>query len=463
MSDTFRRILTFGNLVDWGKAQSGMSGSMRRRPAGDLWMDSRKIRSGDVFVALRGENDDGHRYVEQALKAGAGAAIVARSELSRFSGKLASKLIVADDPLKAVGRMARTYRARLNIPVIAVTGSNGKTTTRQFIAAVLGARFTVGETGGNWNNHIGVPLTILRLRGNEGIAVLELAANHNGEIAPLSRIASPDIAVITNIGYAHIGNFGSLTRTTDTKFEITAGMHGAGAFCLLNGDDSRLVSRARRDAIKAVFFGEASSSCVRPRDIAVSYAGETSFSLDGIRYTLPMAGRHYVMSALPAIFLGRWFGVPDTDIAGALRGLKPDAMRGLVAFKRGTGFIVDCYNANPSSMQSALTLLCDTVPAGRRAAIVGDMMELGRFAGPLHRQLGGRLGGARLRELIIVGSHAPLVAEAARAHGLKQSRIHCAADAAEALKIARTVLKPGDTVLLKASRAVKLESVFEGF
>jgi len=440
-----------------------MSARLRRRPAGDVWMDSRKVRPGDVFVALRGEDDDGHTYVEKALAAGAAAAIIARSRLHSFAPSLRPRLIAVDDPLQAVGRMARAYREKLNIPFIAITGSNGKTTTRRIIASVLRARFTVGETVGNWNNNIGVPLTILRFRGDERIGVVEMAANHGGEIRPLSHIASPDIAVITNIGYAHIGNFGSLAKTTDAKFEITSGFRRGMHFCLLNGDDPRLVARAKRNGYDAVLYGFSSRCAVRARDVEVAAAGMTAFSVDGTRFVMPVAGRHFVYNALPAVFLGRWFGMNDETIAAVLRTVEPDPLRGRIAIKRGVRFIVDCYNANPSSMHSAIALLCDIAPRGRRAAIVGDMMELGRYATVLHRQVGRRLGEAEVSRVIAVGRYASEVAAGAAAAGIHAPRIQCAADAGEALAAARSVMKAGDTVLLKASRAVKLESVFERF
>jgi UDP-N-acetylmuramoyl-tripeptide--D-alanyl-D-alanine ligase len=463
MHDGRRNPVTIEHLIVWGRAQSGMPRALRNMPAKDIWMDSRKIRPGDIFLAVRGEKDDGHSYVGAALNAGAAAAIVCSSSINDFPADLRSRLIVVRNPLEAAGRMAEAYRRMLNIPFVAITGSNGKTTTRQFISAVLESKFKVGQTGGNWNNHLGVPLTILRFSGDERIGVIEMGSNHSGEIAPLSKIVSPDIAVITNVGYAHIGNFGNLEKTADEKFDITAGMRNKDAFCVLNGDDSRLVKRAVESEIKSIFFGSSRRSSVRPGRVKIHEDGRTTFSVDNLNCVLNMAGRHFVNNALPAIYLGRWFGISDTQIVKALAELKPDSMRGGILRKKGVSFIVDCYNANPSSMQSAIMLLKDTPASGRRVAITGDMLELGKFSNILHRQLGRRLGAAKIDELITVGEYSRLVAENAVASGMKKIHVHCASDAEEGLKLVRKVLKKGDTVLLKASRSVKLETISKGY
>ncbi len=463
MPSTIRRPITLANLVKWGKAHSSMSASDARIAVGDVWMDSRKVQPGDVFVALRSESDDGHNYVEKALAAGASAAIVARAQVGRYPQQIHSRLIAAADPLRAVGRMACAYRLRLNIPFVAVTGSNGKTTTRQFIATVLGTRFTVGQTSGNWNNHIGVPLTVLRFTGRERIGVVELAANHKKEIGPLAAIVQPDIAVITNIGYAHIGLFGSLSETAKAKFEIVSGLRHRSNLVVLNGDDMRLVRYAQKMKHRVVFYGLSKRCGVRACDISVSPSGETSFVVDGFRYALGMPGRHFVYSALPAVFLGRWFGISESTIAEALRALEADPMRGRIENKGGVRFVIDCYNANPSSMRSGIALLCDVASGGRKVAIVGDMLELGPFSARLHRQLGTRLGVARVDVVIAAGQFGAHVADGARRSGIRARDIHCVPDAAAALETAKRVLRRGDTVLLKASRAVQLERVFDGF
>ncbi|MFW5775369.1 MAG: UDP-N-acetylmuramoyl-tripeptide--D-alanyl-D-alanine ligase, partial [Chitinivibrionales bacterium] len=335
---------TVAELADWAGAPLSMAKRVQQHAVTTIWMDSRKIAPGDVFLALSTANNDGHDFVESALESGAAAAIVSRKKAERFSSRIQKKLILTSDPLKAVSRMAQRYRKQLGIPVIAVTGSNGKTTTRQFIATVLKQGLSVGETFSNWNNEIGVPLSILRFSRDDEIAVVELAANHVGEIHGLSRITRPDVAIITNIGYAHIGMFKTLKNTTNTKFEITAGLPKRGGVLLLNGDDPRLVRSAEDYGYKTMFFGYSRRCAIRVSEELVAENGEMSFTVDNYRYRLRMPGRHFIYSALPAIHTGREHGISEQKIADALYGLEPDPLRGRIRHKSGIVFVVDCYN-----------------------------------------------------------------------------------------------------------------------
>jgi len=253
--DIRRGGLTLADIIDWGNGTSSLSASQCRVKANYLWNDSRKVARGDVFVAIATEKDDGHRYVRAAFAAGASAAIVAKGAQVECTPADRRKLIAVADPLRAVQRIAARYRQELDILLIGVTGSSGKTTTRSFIAAVLQTAFPVGETYTNWNNHIGVPLSLLRFSGEEWAGVIEMGANHTGEISVLSKVAQPDIAVITNIGYAHLGLFGSLAATTRAKFEIADGLTKKDGFLLLNGDDPRIVKHAAGLRIPRSFSG----------------------------------------------------------------------------------------------------------------------------------------------------------------------------------------------------------------
>ncbi len=440
-----------------------MPDSLLRKRIGAVWMDSRKISPGDVFLALKSEHDDGHRYVPAALKAGACAAIVSRRNASGYSPREQKKCIGVANPLKAVQRMAAAYRKELDIPVVAVTGSSGKTTTRQFITTVLSAGLSVGNTEGNWNNHIGVPLSVLRLSGKEDIAILELGANHKHEINTLSRIIKPDVGIITNIGYAHIGYFGSLDAIANAKFEIVNGMRKQTGVLLLNGDDTRLVKKNAERGWKAVFFGMSPRCGIRAEQVTVGRDGKTMFFVKGHRYKLSMPGRHFIYCALPALFLARQLGIPESVIADTLYAIKPDPMRGRIITKSGIRFIVDCYNANPSSMRAGIALLSDVAGKKKKCAIVGDMLELGRYSARLHKSLGKQIAEAGVEKVVAVGRFAGAVADGAIAHGIKASRIFCAPDAQQAVAYTRKLLKPGDTVLLKGSRGVKLETVLKKF
>jgi UDP-N-acetylmuramoyl-tripeptide--D-alanyl-D-alanine ligase len=456
-------FLTLHNAVRWSGAANRFSASLLKRTITGFSNDSRTVEKDDVFVALSTEKDDGHRYVTGALRRGAAAALVAKRKLSLVSDADANKLLVVSDPLKALQRIALKYRRALGIPIIGITGSSGKTTTRGFIAAVLKQKLTVGETSGNLNNHIGVPLSLLRFTGKEDVGVIEMGANHAREIHALSLIVGPTIGVITNIGYAHIGYFGSLAAIARAKMEITDGMSDRGGFLMLNGDDPRLIHAGSGMRRTIVYFGMSRLCHVRARNIRIVDGASTLFEVNGEEYRLAMPGRHFIYGALPAIYLGRYFGVPRELIARAIESMAPLAMRGTLEKKSGATFIVDCYNANPSSMKSAIDLLRDVSGNKRPVAIVGDMLELGRHSRRLHLALGKQLVRSGVREILAVGQQAPIVEQGALEEGMRQKNITIAANGAEALEIAKRLVRKNDVVLLKGSRGVRLETVFEGF
>ena len=365
------------------------------------------------------------------------------------------------DPLKSLQRIASKYRAMLPCTVVGITGSSGKTTARSFVSAVLRQSLDVSETQGNWNNHIGVPLCLLRFTGHEIAGVLELGANHAREIHTLSKMVRPDIGIIMNIGYAHIGYFGSLANIAKAKFEIVDGMKRSGTL-LLNGDDPLLVKKATTVKMNVEFFGMSKRCGVRAENVRLTGTGHTAFAVDGDEYELPMPGKHFVYSALAAIAVARRFGVDKSRIDAAFSALKPGAMRGTIEKRAGATFVVDCYNANPSSMKSGIELLAEVAGKSPKVAIVGDMLELGKFAPRLHAALGRQLAAARVKRILAVGEYASAVAKGAAAGGLARKNILTAPDSFSAAPIARTMVKSGDVVLLKGSRGVHLETVYEG-
>ncbi len=454
--------LTLGSLIEWCGGISELSETQRKKSIPGIWHDSRKVQPGSVFVAMGSDRDDGHAYVEAAFKAGAAAAIVNKKKEVVCSASFRKKLIRVTDPLKAVQKAAARYRKEMGILFVGITGSNGKTTTRTFISSVLNQAFDTGETYGNFNNHIGVPLSILRFQGDEWAGVIEMGANHENEIHELSRIVRPDIAVITNIGYGHVGLFGSLANTTRAKFEIADGLSSDG-FMLLNGDDSRLVKGARERGLKTVFYGMSSNCQIRPDSTGIDNENGVYFRLDGTVFRLSMPGRHFIYSALPAICIGRRCGISDDIIAEALAAQKPVSMRGTVEMKNGVFFIVDCYNANPSSMKSAIAYLVDMSLVSKRVAVVGDMLELGSYSKRLHRELGKDLVNAGVKKIIAVGTFASEVADAAVEAGISGKKVFVAENSEQAVMIARNEIVEGDMVLLKGSRGIHLETLFEKF
>lgn len=454
--------LTLEQLVVWSKATTCLSPSLLRKRINEVWMDSRKILSGDVFVALTSEKDDGHRYVSAALKAGALAAIVAKKKIPHFSEKERQRLIGVSDPLGALQAIASRYRLYLDIPIIGITGSSGKTTTRLFMTSVLASCLQVGSSAGNFNNHIGVPLSILRLRKGHDIAVLEFGANHSGEISRLTRIARPDVGVISNIGYAHIGLFGSLQNTAEAKLEIVHGIDRRDGLLLINGDDSLLVKKCAEHGYKPLYFGCSRRCGIRAENISVTRKG-TSFTVQGFRYRLSMPGRHFIYCALPAIVMARELEIPRESVAETLCRIKPEPLRGGIEQKAGKTFIVDCYNANPSSMKAAITLLGDVAQQKKKVAVVGDMLELGRYSERCHRALGEQLAAAGVAKIIAIGSFAATVADGALHKGMNRKNIHCFNTTEDAVEPAHTLLKKGDVVLVKGSRGMKLEQIINTF
>lgn len=454
--------LTFGNAAAWSGAQCSLSTARAARRVSMVTHDSRQVEQNGLFVALKTERDDGHRYVSQALSQGAGAALVSSRGVRQVPERYRDRLLVVGNPLKALQRMAARYRREMGLLVVGVTGSSGKTTTRTFMASVLDARVPTGSTRGNWNNHIGMPLSLLSLQGDEYAAVIEMGANHVGEIHTLTRIARPDIAVITNVGYGHVGLFGSLANTTRAKLEIADGLPRRKGILLVNGDDRRLLKAARSLGVSLHTFGfGAKNDCAA--DLVTSDASGTTFRVSGDTYRLRIPGRHFVYAALPSIALGLRVGLSPNEIARVLQQQRPVSMRGGVRRRKGVSFVLDCYNANPDSMRSALALLSDLCPSKRRVAVLGEMLELGPYAKRLHKRLGRDAAAAGLRELIAVGPHAADIASGARDGGMGSRRIRTAADAQSAADTLNTTARAGDTVLLKASRGMRLEDVFSRF
>lgn len=455
--------LTLGSLIEWCGGKSDLPVSKMKTKVGTVWNDSRKVTPGDVFIAIKTDRDDGHNYIENAFKAGAVAAIVDKKSKISCAAKDLSKLIKVTDPIKALQNAANKYRKAMGILFVGVTGSSGKTTTRTFISSVLRQGVSVGETFSNWNNHIGVPQSILKFAGNEWAGVIEMGANHVGEIHELSKIVEPDIAVITNIGYAHVGLFGSLANTTRAKFEIADGLNRKEGFMLLNGDDTRLVKGAKERGLRTVLYGFSSRCGIRPENVTIDSDKGITFDLDGFTFKLAMPGRHFIYSALPAIYIGRRCGMPDEMIAEALLQQKPVSMRGTIETRKGVRFIVDCYNANPSSMKSGITYLSDVTEPDQRVAIVGDMLELEKYSKKLHSELGKDLATASVKKALIVGSFAKNVVEGAIAAGMPKKSLFTAENAESGVEIARKIISEGDTVLLKGSRGIHLETIFEKF
>ena len=459
-----KKRLTLGMLRDWSGGKSSGTQSFLSKKVQRVIADSRLIQKGDVFLALKTASNDGHRYIDTAIEAGATACVVSSGSKYFKDSSYGVRCITSRNPLRAVQKAAAKYVSVLGIPRIGITGSNGKTTTRRFISHVLSSAFNVGETYTNWNNDIGVPLSILKLTAQEDVVVLEMGANHEREIHDLSKIVKPEFGVITNIGYAHIGFFKSLKKTTNAKFEMIDGMSSKTGLLLINGDDRRLVTKGKESPIKTHHFGLSPRCDTRATDISLSANQKLSFKVHGDSYSISTPARYFIYNALPAIFMGLEFGMPVRKIQEAVRSFKPATMRGTISTRKGVRFIVDCYNANPTSMISAFQYLADSSDKKvRRVAILGDMFELGSSSRRLHRWVGKKIPSYGVQRLITVGKFAQAIAEGARDAGLASKNISHAENSKEGSNVAKKILRAGDIVLLKGSRGVKLEEIYKSF
>ncbi|MFT4045506.1 MAG: UDP-N-acetylmuramoyl-tripeptide--D-alanyl-D-alanine ligase [Solimonas sp.] len=422
----------------------------RDRRFSQVSTDSRAMLDGALFVALKGERFDGHAFVAQARAAGAVAALV-----SEFVDVDIAQLKVGDT-LVGLQWLARLWRQRFDIPVVAVTGSNGKTTTKQMLAAILRARGPVLATQGNLNNHIGVPLTLLRLRGEHRTAVIEMGANHLGEIARLASIAKPDVGVVTQAGDAHLEGFGSREGVARGKGELFAGLgeHGVAA---INAEDVYAPLWQQLAGKAAVLrFGLRDGVDVRALHVEPQAGAGTRFTLltpqGRAEVLLPVPGRHNVMNALAAASCGIALGLDPAQIAIGLAQMQGAAGRlGWKTTAQGARLLDDSYNANPTSLRAGLDLLAEL--PGRRWLVLGDMAELGPDAARLHAEAGVEAKRLGIERLFTVG---PLAAEAARAFGSGGEPYDSAGQLAGALapQLDKTI-----TLLVKGSRSARMERV----
>ena len=422
--------------------------------------DSRTIKPGELFVALRGENFDGHEFVEAGANAGATGALVDLNWRGSVPNDFA--LLRATDTLQAYQALAANYRRSLALKVLAITGSNGKTSTKDFAASVLARRFQVTRTEGNFNNHIGLPRTILEATSEDEVAVWEIGMNHPGEIAALSKIAAPDAAIITNIGVAHIEFMGSREAIAAEKGALAEAIEPQGTV-ILNADDPFSEGIAARTRAKVVFAGT-TGGAVRAIEIRQSADGSEFTIVEGAhrcRAQLPVAGSHMVQNALLAVAAGRAFGLSIEECAAGLAAAPLTKARLQIKEIGGVQFLDDSYNANPDSMKAALRTLVELDAEGKRIAVLGEMRELGAESERGHREIGETAATLGVDQLITIGDAAELIAEGARTAGL--DKVSSAQSTSEAAKLLSEMVEPGDLVLIKGSRAARTEEVIEQF
>jgi UDP-N-acetylmuramoyl-tripeptide--D-alanyl-D-alanine ligase len=441
-------------------ASASVSGGDGNVSIDKISTDSRTLKRGELFVALRGENFDGHKFVEAAVKTGAAGAIV---DLG-WKGKVPDNFTVirVEDTLQAYQTVAANYRKSLPLRVLAITGSNGKTSTKDFAAAVLGRRFRVTKTQGNFNNHVGLPRTMLEATSQDEVAVWEIGMNHPGEVAALAKIAAPNAAVITNIGIAHIEFMGSREAIAAEKGALAEAIGPQGSI-ILNADDPFSKNIAARTHAKVIFAGTTAGT-IRAGEITQSAHGSDFTILEGAhrcRAQLPVPGLHMVQNAMLAVAAGRVFGLSLEEAAAGLVAAPLAKARLQIRQIGGVQFIDDSYNANPDSMKAALRTLVELDADGKRIAVLGEMRELGKESARGHREVGETAAELGVDQLIAIGDMGAAIAEAAQQAGLEKTA--AVGSISEAAEMLTEITAPGDLVLIKGSRAARTERVLEEF
>jgi len=426
--------------------------------------DSRRIQPGHLYFALKGERFDGHDFVEDALSAGAAGAVVSREWRAAKPGARGPFLAV-DDPAAALREIATAHRRKLGVPVIGITGSAGKTTVKEIAASMLGAAMQVVRTRANWNNNIGLPLSLLLMDRNTDVGVFEAGTNHPGEMKELCRVLRPTWGVVTNIGAGHIGFFGSLEAIAGEKAALLESLPADGT-AVLNLDSACfdiLRAAAPCRVLTVALDGESGAdySCIE-RNAALRRARiRESASGQEIELSGLQPGAHNVTNALLAIAAARGFGIGWDAIAQTMTGAGALSMRWERAEIGDVAVINDAYNSNPLSAAAALEAFAEEDISGDKWVALGDMLELGSHVEREHRALGERVAGGPWRGLVTVGREAALVAEGAEAKGFPRERLRSCRDNREAAAFLAARLRPGDAVLLKASRAMRFEEIVE--
>ena len=421
-------------------------------------IDSRTIQPGELFFAVKGERMDGHDFVQQALGKGAVGAVVRKDQLARYAVK--TGLLAVPDTLVALQTLGAAVRRLWAKPLIGVTGSTGKTTTKEAIAHVLSSRFRVLKSEGNFNNHFGLPLMLLKIEPEHEAAVIEMGMSHRGEIAALAKIAQPEIGVVTNVAPVHLEFFKSVAEIARAKYELIESLP-AGGTAILNADDEYVSQFGRDFHGKVVCYGRHPSADIRAENIESRGAAGSLFDVvtDGRREraTLPLVGTHNIYNALAAVATGMERGLSLAEATGTLATLAPADKRGAVVQVGNITVINDCYNSNPTALDAMVDTLA-AMPAKRRIVVAGEMLELGPSGEELHRRSGEHIAKKGIDILLGVRGLARPMVEAAGRAGIRAEFVATPEEAGEWL-IRET--RDGDVVLLKASRGVKLERALE--
>ena len=434
-------------------------------------IDSRAVGRGQLFVAIRGPRHDGHDFVAAALQAGAEGALVAADRISSYPEEIRGRVFSVPDTLAALQELARAVRRAWGKRIAAVTGSVGKTTTKEILAALLGAKFRVLKSEGNLNNEYGLPLTLLRLEPEDKAAVVELGMSHRGELRRLAEIAEPEVGIVTRVAPVHLEFFSSIDQIALAKRELIEGLAGQDCVAVLNADDPRVARFAEVARGRVLTFGCSPAAQFRAETIQDHGAAGSEFEFVGpgerARLAFALPGRHSVENALAALAAASVWGLTAADAANVLRNIKVGEMRGrLLQFAAGFALINDSYNSNPVALEAMIELLANTGDAKtgiyrRRILAAGEMLELGPDSAKLHREAGRCAASRKLDCVVAVQGNAVEIVNGAIEAGMSAPQAHFFDDSTAAAAFLADFVRPGDLLLVKGSRGVKMERIVE--
>jgi len=429
-------------------------------------IDSRTLAPGQLFIAIQGPRHDGHEFVGAALRAGAAAAVVAGGRLEDYPGADRDKLIAVPDTLAALHDLARAVRRAWGRRIAAVTGSVGKTTTKEILAALLGAKFRVLKSEGNLNNEYGLPLALLRIETEHEAAVVELGMSHRGELRRLAEIAEPEVGVVTQVAPVHLEFFSSVDEIALAKRELIEGLAGPDTVAVLNADDPRVARFAEVARGRVLTFGFSAGAQFRAENITDHGAEGSAFDLISPqgrrRLELPLPGRHNLANTLAALAAASAWGIGAGEAAAVLPHLAPGEMRGrLLHLATGMALINDSYNSNPVALRAMIELLAGTPGYRRRILAAGEMLELGPESPMLHREAGGLAAAQKLDWVLGVQGHAAGLVQGAVEAGLPVQHARFFVSSSDAAAFLLELLQPGDLLLVKGSRGVRMERIVE--
>ncbi|MFH1698960.1 MAG: UDP-N-acetylmuramoyl-tripeptide--D-alanyl-D-alanine ligase [Candidatus Zixiibacteriota bacterium] len=426
-----------------------------------LSIDSRTIKSGELFFAIKGENNDGHEYIPGAFQRGAAAAVVNRDRISQFSANPPGLIYVVNDTHEALLNLAGYIRRQIDARFAGITGTNGKTTTKEMLYSIVGVNHSAFRSPGNLNNLFGLPLSLGMMPSDADYAVFELGISVPGEMTRLASIIKPDIAVITNIGPAHLDTLGTIENVIKAKFELVDNLP-VGAVVILNADDENLTNEAQRRNLKYIGFGISNDCDIRATKIRIDDKGNYFCDINGHNIRIPVFGKVNIYNVLAAVAAATvWECSPDEWTQG-LASFQPVDMRMVSESFEGLHLLIDCYNANPGSVTASLDTLCNLPTTGRRIAIIGDMLELGENEIEFHKNIGAIAAKSGVAFLLCLGSLTENTVQEAICEGMTGKHAIHFRDHNELLDQLLKIIHRGDLILFKGSRGMRIEKIVSG-